>query len=182
MNKNKLKLFIPSEHKNTIYDIDFESFFNMGKKVILLDLDNTIEDYNHHHPNESIIELFKRIHEIGFKVLFVSNNGKKRLIPFSNLLNVEYLTHMGKPLTGKFKKYLKKTNLNLDESIFIGDQVVTDIQFSNKLNIYSILVNPIDRSTERWYTRINRFFENRRLKEISIKYKDKYEELKLNER
>ena len=91
-------------------------------------------------------------------------------------------THVRKPFTFKIKKYLKESNYNVENILFVGDQIVTDIKFSRKLGIYAILVDPINRSTERWYTKINRFFENIRLNQIKKELPSEFIELGLDKR
>ncbi|MFR7880209.1 MAG: HAD hydrolase-like protein [Christensenellales bacterium] len=62
--------------------------------------------------------------------------------------------------------FYKKNNLNKDEIVMIGDQLLTDIVCANKIGVTNILVKSISRKTERWYTRINRLREEKVLKKI----------------
>ena len=182
MRKEYLKLYLPKEYHKSIYEIDFVSHMASGKNIIFFDLDNTIEDYDHYTPNERVIELFSRLKKLGYEILFISNNGKKRLKNFIDILDVKCFTHVRKPFTFKIKKYLKESNYSVENILFVGDQIVTDIKFSRKLGIYAILVDPINRSTERWYTKINRFFENIRLNQIKKELPCEFMELGLDKR
>ncbi len=180
MRKERLRLYLPEEYHESIFEVDFVSHISSGRNIIFFDLDNTIEDYDHYTPSEKVIELFKRLKRLGYDIIFISNNGKKRLKNFTYILEVKSLTHVRKPFTFKIKKYLKYSNYNVNNILFIGDQIVTDIKFSRKLGIYSILVKPINRKSEKWYTKINRFFENIKLKQIKKILPNEYKNLGLD--
>ena len=66
------------------------------------------------------------------------------------------LSHAQKPFTKKIANYLQKNAIPIEETVFIGDQILTDISCANRLGVKSILVQSISRQTEKWYTRINR--------------------------
>ena len=57
--------------------------------------------------------------------------------------------------------FLKKENIEITNTILIGDQLLTDIKCANKLGLDSVLVKSISRKSEKWYTRINRLREKR---------------------
>ena len=59
---------------------------------------------------------------------------------------------------------------------------MTDIVLSNKLGILSVLVDPINPKTEKWYTKINRFFERLILRRINKMHSNEFIELGLNKR
>jgi predicted HAD superfamily phosphohydrolase YqeG len=67
-------------------------------------------------------------------------------------------------------------------TLVIGDQLVTDVLGANRLGGYSILVNPIERKTEKWYTRMNRRLERRMLDKIARKAPERFAALGLKER
>jgi len=64
----------------------------------------------------------------------------------------------------------------------IGDQVMTDIYGAKRMGFHAILVDAINRETERWYTRINRWFERLTLKRIERKDPDYYHRLNLEKK
>ena len=66
----------------------------------------------------------------------------------------------------KYKKIMKLYGYNVEEIAAIGDQIYTDIKGANKLNITSILVNPLS-PRESLFTKINRLKENKLFKKLS---------------
>ena len=66
--------------------------------------------------------------------------------------------------------------------MIIGDQLMTDIYCANRFHAYSILVNPLMKKTEKWYTKMNRKTEVKMLEKIKTKYPEKFNELSLDKR
>ena len=148
-------------------DIDFDTLYAKGKKVILFDLDNTIASYEDVKPNSKQLMLNEKLTKMGYKIYIISNNRIKRVKEFVEMFKVnDYLTLARKPFTKRVCAFIKRNNLNKDEIVMIGDQLLTDIVCANKIGVTNILVKSISRKTERWYTRINRLREERILRKI----------------
>ena len=90
------KQCIPNEFHPNVYEIDFESLYNQGYRLILTDLDNTLISYDEHLPNPQNVTLLKRLENIGFEVIIISNNHPSRVKSFLQELN-KFL-----PLIGEF--------------------------------------------------------------------------------
>lgn len=60
------------EHYNakSVYDIDYKKLYEQGYRGILFDIDNTLVP-NQAPADNKAKELFKRLHEIGFKEHFL---------------------------------------------------------------------------------------------------------------
>ena len=152
---------IPTKYFDTIYDIDFFALYEQGYRVILTDLDNTLESYKTAIPSTKLMKLFDQLKQIGFKIMIVSNNfSKKRVKLFASFLNVDYLYACMKPTTIGYRRALKKLkHKEKGDVLTLGDQLFTDIYSSNKMGFYSIIVKAIDKKTEVWTTRFNRRLE-----------------------
>lgn len=165
-----MKKYLPTYLAWTVYDIDFASLYEQGKRVILFDLDNTLASYEDTTPTNKQLELNEKLRKIGFKIYIASNNREKRTKLYTNTFKVDsYIVLAKKPFTFKINKFLKKMQINKDELIMIGDQLLTDIACANKLGVDNILVHSISRKTEKWYTKINRKREKYILKKITKK-------------
>ena len=180
----KTKQFIPNEFHDTFFDIDFTSLYNQGYRLILTDLDNTLISYAETTPNNQIHEKFQQLKELGFEIILVSNNMQERINAFCEPLDVQGFASARKPLLYGFKKAFdaKKIPATRSETIIIGDQLMTDIYGANRFGVYNILVNPIKRKTEKWYTKFNRRIEEKMLQKIKQKYPENYRELELDKR
>lgn len=180
----KTNKFIPNEFHDTFFDIDFNDLYQKGYRVILTDLDNTLITYDELVPSKKVIDKLNELKGIGFEVAIISNNHPPRINKFLKDIDFVGIGNARKPLTVGIRKVLKKLSKNYkkEETIIIGDQLMTDIYGANRFNSYSILVNPIKRKTEKWYTKINRKIEIRMLEKIKNKELIKYNELNLSKR
>ena len=155
---------IPNKYYSSIDKIDYEQLKNKNIKVLIFDLDNTLIDYDIKViPNETIY--FLKELEKDFKVVILSNSKKKR-VGLAVGSNFKYFSFAKKPLKFGFKKVKKHFNLEKEEIAIIGDQLVTDILGGNRFGIKTILVDPIDKNTEKISTKINRRIEKFFVKKI----------------
>ena len=153
-----LKKFTPFAYANSIYEIDFNLLSSLGIKVILVDLDNTLVPYSIKEPTSQVKELKAKLDQIGISLLICSNNKGKRVGRFATMLGIKYFSLLRKPFSGPLLKAIKKSNLNKEECILIGDQLMTDIACANKAKIKSILVEPLNKQEPPW-TKFNRLFD-----------------------
>lgn len=159
--------FIPNEIYETIYDIDFNKLYDEGKRFILFDLDNTLLPYDIPLADDKLRKLLFTIKDIGFTILIVSNNSNERVTKFCDDLSLQCITKAKKPLKNGFKRALKKLSFpNKNKVVSIGDQLMTDVLGAKRVGIYTILVKPLKKSNEKWYTRYNRKMEKHVLKRI----------------
>ena len=173
----KLTNFIPKYAYYSIFDIPYEKLFEEGKRMIFIDIDNTIVGYDTIYPPKEVNELINHIKKIGFNIMIISNNSKKRAKIVADSLGVDFVYRAFKPSKCGFKKAIKKSKSNKNEIISIGDQLLTDIWGSSRVGIDSILVHIIKKSTEKWYTKINRRIENKIINKIKVKYYDDYQKI-----
>ena len=171
-----IKKIIPDEYQESIYDIDYQKLYDLGKRVVFFDLDNTIISYKEKEPNDKINNFFRNLEAMGYEVLIVSNARKSRIKHFSDLANLKYVYLSLKPTKFGFRRALKKCSrkYSKEEILQIGDQLMTDIYGSKRSGYYTILVKAIDHKTEHLLTRINRIRERNVLNKIKKKDFDAY--------
>lgn len=171
-----MEFYVPDIYKKSIYAVDYSKLKNNGIKCLLFDLDNTIVPYNEKVPPKKIIDLFKKLKDLGFKVIIFSNSGKRRLKNFKDTLEVDCCSRAFKPSTKKFFSVMKELSFNESEVAIIGDQIMTDVLGGNLTGITTILTNPISKK-DFIFTKINRARERRvikRLSKLDLFYKGKY--------
>lgn len=174
-----VKKYMPSIVEHTIYDVDFQKVYDSGKRYILIDIDNTLLPYDEYDANDKIKELVFNLQKKGFKIILISNNHTKRVKRFAESVNLDYIANALKPLKFGFKKAYKRFGRpDKKEIISVGDQIVTDVFGSNRFKIDVILVHPIKKKSEKWYTKINRHFERKAIKKISKVNPILYQEIK----
>lgn len=135
--------FFPDEWMNSTYEIPFEQYYEKGYRGILFDIDNTLVP--HGKPaDERAIQLFKRLKNIGYEVCIMSNNKEQRVTSFSQAVGVKsFIFKANKPSIKSYQFGMKKMGTNTSNTLFVGDQLFTDIYGANRAGIKSILVNPI---------------------------------------
>jgi len=175
----KIRNFIPYACYKTVYDINYNKLYEEGKRIILMDIDNTLIPYDVNQPDENLSELINNILKIGFKIIFISNNKMSRVKGFSERFNCPYVFSARKPFKYGYRKALKLVDYQkLDEIIAIGDQVMTDVLGASKMGIPCILVKPLKIVNEKWYTKLNRKLENRIINLLKKKHYDVYLKIK----
>ena len=153
-----LNNFVPDIYQKSVYDINYKKLKKNGIKCLIFDLDNTLAPVNIKKPNKKLRDLIEDLKELKFKIIIVSNSPKKRVEPFKDILGVDSAYLSFKPLKTKYNKILKIYKLKISEVAAIGDQLLTDIWGANRMDILSILVNPIG-INDYAITKVNRSIE-----------------------
>lgn len=139
--------FFPNEYYDSTYHIDFQEFYDKGYRAVLFDVDNTLVE--HDAPaNKKAIALIKQLKSIGYGVCFVSNNDEARVKSFNEQAGATYVYKAGKPSAKGYVQAMKKLGTNQTNTLFVGDQIFTDIWGANNAKLYSILVQPIAKHEE----------------------------------
>ncbi len=137
-----LKDFYPGEYAESAYGIEFERLYQEGYRGIIFDIDNTLVP--HGAPaDERAIAFFERLKRIGFSCMLLSNNKEPRVKLFHDSVAVPYIHKAGKPKAGGYRRAMKEMGTNESNTIFVGDQIFTDIYGANRAGIRTILVKPI---------------------------------------
>lgn len=137
-----LQCFYPDEYLDSTYEIDFEKKYRQGYRGIIFDIDNTLVP--HGFPaDERAIALFKRLKNTGYRVTMLSNNKEPRVKMFCDAVDAPYIYKAGKPNPEKYRVAMKNMGTDEKNTLFVGDQIFTDVWGANKAGIYSILVKPI---------------------------------------
>lgn len=137
-----LQRFYPDEYLDSTYEIDFEKKYRQGYRGIIFDIDNTLVP--HGLPaDERAIALFQRLKKTGYQVTMLSNNKEPRVKMFCDAVEAPYIYKAGKPNPGKYREAMKNMGTDEQNTLFVGDQIFTDVWGANKAGIYSILVKPI---------------------------------------
>ena len=134
--------FFPDAYMDSTYVIDFEKLYKEGIRGVIFDIDNTLVP--HGAPaDERAIQLFKELRDIGFSCCLVSNNKKKRVAPFASLVGAEYIELAAKPSRRGYERAMERLGTNSGNTVFIGDQLFTDIWGAKNAGLRNILVKPI---------------------------------------
>ena len=152
--KNK---YIPFAVAESIYEIDIDFYKKLKVKILLMDLDNTLDSYRLYHPTAKAVALIESLREANIIPVIISNNRGKRVRTYATDLNVEYIHSAGKPFARKINKFIQAHGWNKEDILFIGDQMITDVAAANRAGLRVILTSKIVKE-DQWTTRFNRIF------------------------
>ena len=135
-------MFFPDRYVASTYVINFEKLYENGYRGLIFDIDNTLVP--HGAPaDERAIALFERLKKIGFKCCLISNNKEPRVKMFNEPIQVDYVYDAHKPSKKNYLKAMEIMGTNKKNSVFIGDQLFTDVWGAKRTGIHNILVKPI---------------------------------------
>lgn len=143
------KGFYPDHYVKSAYTIDYEKLWEQGIRGLIFDIDNTLV-YPNAPADERSIRLFEQLHGIGFKTCILSNNTGKRISTFAEEVHSPYLTGAAKPFPGKYLEAMRSMDCDLTNTVFIGDQLFTDIWGANNAHMISYLTEPLTDKEEFW--------------------------------
>lgn len=147
----------PDKMINSVYELDWEALSRKYAGVIF-DVDNTLVP--HGAPaDEAVIALFQRIHGLSMRTILVSNNGEARVKPFADQAGTKYIYKAGKPRRGGYIEAMLRMGTVSSNTLFIGDQIFTDVWGANRTGIDTMLTEPVDPSTDEIQIVVKRWFE-----------------------
>lgn len=137
-----LERFYPDEYLDSTYDIDFKKLYESGYRGVIFDIDNTLVP--HGAPaDERSRALFGRLCGLGFASILLSNNKEPRVKMFADAVHSGYIYKAGKPSPKNYRKAMELMGTVAETTLFVGDQLFTDVWGAKKAGIRTILVKPI---------------------------------------
>ncbi len=155
-------LISPGEKVSKWQDIDFQKFWNLGYRNIIFDMDNTLAGWKQDQLPQDSIEKMQKLCSQGFNLYIMSNTRHiQRFIGIKEKIGPGFKAYgkMRKPFTTKARAIMKREKLKASETLFVGDQLFTDILAGNILKTYTIKVEPIDLEHEFLFTKFLRKLE-----------------------
>jgi HAD superfamily phosphatase (TIGR01668 family) len=135
---------------SSIYAADPKKIRALGFTTLLLDLDNTLEPAEVREPEKRAYELVGAFQEAGIEVIIISNNRRRRVLPFAARLGVSCLALTWKPFAGHLKKFLRAHSLDPKKTLLAGDQVINDMSLAHRAGLKGLLTEPLSRRENLW--------------------------------
>ena len=152
-------ILYPDAHLNNVREITTNFLQNNKINALILDVDNTLIDYDKNLPKETI-NWAQELKKNDIKLYILSNTNKKEKVKtVAEKLGIEYMYFAKKPLKTGFKKVQKILKEEPQNIAVVGDQIFTDIVGGNRCKMFTILVEPIAEK-DIWITMIKRPLEN----------------------
>ena len=130
--------FYPNIYLNNVKEITIELLNKNNIKGLLLDVDNTLIDFN-------------------LKVLEGSKEWCVKKV--AEELDLQYINFAKKPFKKGFKRAIKLLELDAKNIAVAGDQIMTDVLGGNRMGMFTILTKPLGKK-DIFITRVKRPLEN----------------------
>jgi HAD superfamily phosphatase (TIGR01668 family) len=169
-------LISPHEYCPDIFAIDYDMLASHDFNAIIFDLDNTLIPWKKKPLDAETVSLLKMLRNRGFKVFILSNSSNtQRITELKTQLGEGYIVEgkMMKPFPYRTREWLRRASQDPKGVVFAGDQLFTDVLCGNLLHLYTIKIEPLDRTYEFWATKVLRFLERKLTKFLHIKPKIK---------
>ena len=165
------KTLMPDYCFDSFSKVTPEFLHSIGAKAVISDIDNTLVPYEIHRPTEEVSLWVKALEENGIALAFVSNNHEDRVAEFNRELSKPAYSDVKKPSAKYLILAMKTLGASPDETLFLGDQLLTDAWAAHNAGIKAAIVPPIK-------DKKNLFFKTKRL--IEKPYMKKFFKMKNN--
>lgn len=139
--------FFPDRRCSSTYRIDFEKLYEQGYRGVIFDIDNTLVEHGK-DANEQALRLFRELKRLGMESCLLSNNKKERVLRFNREIQTHAIYKAAKPAAKNYRQAMALMGTTEENTVFVGDQLFTDVWGAKRLGIYNILVAPINKKEE----------------------------------
>lgn len=136
--------FMPEYYLGSFEEANADFLLSIGVKGIVLDIDNTLEPYEHPKAGERVVKWFDELKTAGIKTSIVSNNNEDRVRIFNEDFGMPAYPRGGKPFKKNVINAINDMGISKSEAILMGDQIFTDVWAAHNAGIPAILVPPIN--------------------------------------
>ena len=139
----------------SIYAVDDDFYLKNHIKNLIIDLDQTLDSPFSKTPCKQAKDFILKMKEMNIRVIIVSNNTKNRVIKYCHDLPVECIYSARKMFSNRIYRYLLNNNISILDSLFVGDQLLTDCLYVNRIKGKFLLVQPLTEK-DNIFTKVNR--------------------------
>lgn len=165
-------MLYPKLYLENVTKINKEIIEKNNIKGIILDIDNTLVDYDK-KLLDGAEEWANNMKKNNIKLYILSNTNKvEKVKKVASILDIPYIYFAKKPFKKGFLKIKEQMNLKEENIAVVGDQIMTDVIGGNRCNMFTILTKPIDKR-DIFITKVKRPLENIVIKKYINKQKDK---------
>lgn len=149
---------VPEYRFDSFREVTAEFLLSIGARAVLLDVDNTLEPYEHPTPTPEVTRWLESLQDAGIKTAILSNNNQARVELFNKDIKMPAMSRAAKPFAFNLKRMMKLLGSDVTNTVFMGDQILTDVWAAHNAGIRAILVPPINDKKDP-FTRFKRILE-----------------------
>ncbi len=152
-------MLAPSLLVDAVWEVDLDALRGEGIIGLILDLDNTLVDWNETYVRPEVRRWLCAAHGRGMRTALVSNAVRgRRVKAVAGELGLTPVTLACKPLPAAFRRAMRVMGTDASSTCAIGDQVFTDMLGANWMGLKTVLVRPLSQR-ESPHTRLIRLVE-----------------------
>lgn len=162
------KYLLPDRLFDSFRDVTPELLSQMGVRLIMCDVDNTLVTYDDPEPTPEVLRWIESLRAAGISLAFISNNDEARLARFNRELGFVAYSKAGKPSTKKYAAAAEALGADRRECAVLGDQLLTDAWAAHRFGVPALIVPPIKDKTSLFF-RFKRLIERPYMKKAAQK-------------
>ena len=128
----------------TVLALTPERLKSYGLKGMILDVDETLVPFRQASTSKELKQWLEQIKPIMPLWLVSNNTSEMRIRAIAEELNIPYMAGALKPSRRKLRQALTAMNLPAANVAMVGDRLFTDVVAGNRLNMFTIWVDPIE--------------------------------------
>ena len=137
-----LEMFYPDCEADSAYTIDYEALCRAGYRGVIFDIDNTLVPHGAPATDEAV-SFFEKLRNMGMSTMLLSNNKEPRVKSFADAVKSPYIYKADKPARGGYERAMEQMGTQAANTVFVGDQLFTDVWGAKRMGIRNFLVKPI---------------------------------------
>ena len=137
------KKLMPDLMLGSYRELTPELLGRLGATAVISDIDNTLATYDDLDPSEDVKKWIASLKASGVSVTLVSNNRRSRVERFNSALLCNAYHSVKKPSIKYIRAAMEDMNSAPDETVFLGDQLLTDSLAAHRAGCRSVIVPPI---------------------------------------
>jgi HAD superfamily phosphatase (TIGR01668 family) len=138
-----LSRMFPDGYAARLEEVDLDGLAGRSVRGIIVDLDNTLVAYRDCVVLPGVARWVAEALRRDFRVVLVSNNWNERVAVIGRQLGVRTVASAMKPLPLAFLRALRVLGTRRDETVVVGDQLLTDVLGAKLMGMHAILTEPI---------------------------------------
>ncbi len=135
--------------------------------ALILDVDNTLSTHHGEVLTDGLEDWLVYMKENGIKLTVLSNSKRKRVEPFAQKINLDFISLGLKPLPFGYIRAVKSLGTRRKNTAIVGDQIFTDIIGGNTVGVKTVLLTPI-KPEDGWSFKLRRRLEKIIIKNLKI--------------
>ncbi|NLG10118.1 MAG: YqeG family HAD IIIA-type phosphatase [Coriobacteriaceae bacterium] len=154
----KIGFFQPDGFFSAVESIDPDELIAKGYRSVLLDIDNTLVPRDTKQIPKTVEQWIAKAKDSGLSICLLSNNWHKTVFSYADQLQLPCIYKAMKPLPFAFFAAIRRLGANKEQTVVIGDQLLTDVTGAHLTGMPAIMVKP-RASKDLWHTLLLRRLE-----------------------